>query len=247
MFPTDIILNISKYLSYSDYISLISTCSDYYNNEYIRSSRRNEKIDNADVIFLNKMLYLAISINDTEMLKLIFERCSTGKQLVMPREPTDAFIKLLVNRSTPETFKFIIKNVSVNFYLPEVLSNNNSYYIGDRWSYMANIIERDRDDIMTYFLEKYITKDHDFILILLTECVKHLSLKNIAVLLKDKRSSQLSNKINDIILKEFENDHIEVVETFIKNYTDITSTTVITLLSYDNITIRKCLLDTLGY
>ena len=247
MFPHDIILNISSYLPYGDYISLISTCSDYYNNEYIRSNRRNKIISKHGD--LTNFLYLSISINDINTIELL-TNASNKQRLFFG----DNFIDFLVGNTNYEIFKIIEAKIAIKFYLPPALKYYNTNKFDGDWDYVLNIIKSDREDIMLSFLKNREREVHiydalrctesNLIFNILEKCLKHSSYKNISVILKDEHLSNNKLQIHKLILNELSQRNVDVVKIFIKNYTDIDDI-LPKLLEYPSL--KLSLLNSLGY
>ena len=211
MFPTDIIAKIVCSLSYSDYISLISTCSDYYNNKYIRSKRRNRIISKHSNLI--DLLYLSININDIEMVQSIM---NSQKLSSLP----GGFLKFLINNSNYQIFKIIESNFKFTCYLPEAFKGTNIRQINESekgWDYVLNIIKRDREDIMSCFLKNYERKENPYFsgdldteitFAIFNKCLEYSAYKCIPVMLKNDHLDKKREQIDKLIFKELEKQYI---------------------------------------
>ena len=245
MFPSDIIVNISHYLPYSDFISLISTCSEYYNNEYIRTKRRSNSVSS------NNLLFLAISLNDIEMIKLIAK--SLHNIRICSPESNDLFLELLADNSNFEMFKFITGKWEITFHFPPGLKEYSIYhdyisdYHGKAWSYMLKVIEKDRDDMMDYFIKTNLGLCAEIIFVILRKSINYNSSKIISLLLTNEAITKYNNLINQLIINELRKNNICILKDFIKHFKYIEEVTFLKLLSSKNLKIKKYLLDTSEY
>lgn len=254
MFPSDIISQIANYLPYNDYLSLICTCSDYYNNESIHLRRINEIIlSHSDPI---QLLILSISINDIKMIKALiklsndennnFNHDKFGTGILSPIFEDSNFFILLATKSNYETFNIIVNTFPLNLYIPQSLKSASEYkYMSSyHWGYLLNIIENDRDDIMSYILNSNDSGNWGSYVYLKSN--EKSALKIMALFLKDNNYSKYLPNMYDAIMSELGNNNFIKIKVIIKNYSHISSI-LPKLLIYNNIKLQKVIFEAVGY